>query len=162
MSTNKFKVGDKVKVRKGLIADEYYGGVRCNGSMARMGGTMLTINHITSGHYDVEGHIFCWSDEMLEPAEKTLDNLCVGDFITSHAEAADITAKILASLDGCYLISCTNDFDTAGSWYTVAELYRLGYRSVKSDTPEPTIEIDGKKYNKADVEEVIKDLEVVE
>ena len=30
MSANKFKVGDKVKVRKGLIANKYYDDVRCN------------------------------------------------------------------------------------------------------------------------------------
>lgn len=29
MSANKFKVGDKVKVREGLIANKYYGAVRC-------------------------------------------------------------------------------------------------------------------------------------
>ena len=34
MSANKFKVGDKVKVREGLIAGEYYGGVYCTNSMA--------------------------------------------------------------------------------------------------------------------------------
>ena len=27
MSVSKFKVGDKVKVRKGLVVDEYYDGV---------------------------------------------------------------------------------------------------------------------------------------
>lgn len=162
MSTNKFKVGDKVKVRKGLVADEYYGHVRCSGPMARMGGEVLTINHVTSRYYDVDKYAFCWSDEMLEPAEKTLDDLCVGDFITSYMGGSDITVKILASLDGCYLISYAENHDAATSWYTAAELDRIGYRPVKPGTPESTIEIDGKKYKKADIEEKIKDLEPIE
>lgn len=37
MSANKFKVGDKVKVRKGLVADKYYDDVSCDSSMAKNG-----------------------------------------------------------------------------------------------------------------------------
>lgn len=162
MSANKFKVGDKVRVCKGLVVNGYYNSVRCTNSMAGMGGRVLTIDHVRSSSYGVKENIFCWSDRMLEPAEKTLDNLRVGDFITSHTEAADITVKILASLDGCYLISYAEDHNAATSWYTAAELDRIGYHPVKPDVPEPTIEIDGKNYKKADVEKAIKDLEVVE
>lgn len=162
MSANKFKVGDKVKVRKGLVADEYYGCVRCDILMAVMGGELLTIDCVKSDYYEVNKNRFSWSDEMLEPAEKTLDNLSTGDFITSYMGGSDITVKILASLDGCYLISYAENHDAATSWYTAAELDRIGYRPVKPDTSKPTIEIGGKKYKKADVEEAIKDLEVVE
>ena len=119
MSANKFKVGDKVKVRKGLVVDKSYGGVRCNHTMARMGGGVLTINRIADSYYDVDEYGFCWSDEMLEPAEKTLDNLCRGDMIRdSHGD----TRKILAALDGCYLLNYGGSEDATGDWYTVAEL----------------------------------------
>lgn len=158
MSANKFKVGDKVKVRNGLIADEYYGDVRCSGLMARMGGEVLTINHITSRYYGVNEYKFCWSDEMLEPVEKTLDSLCVGDFVKNY----NGTKKVLAKLDSCYLLSNIEDYTTANTWYTTDELEKTGYRFIEPPTPEPTIEIDGKNYKKDDIERAIKDLEPIE
>lgn len=158
MSANKFKVGDKVKVRKELVADEYYDGVYCNGSMAKMGGRVLTIG-CTEGDrcYRVKERTFYWSDEMLEPAEKTLDNLCVGDFVRSGGSVR----KVLAAVDGCYLLSHIEKYTHAFAWYTVNELREGGYNFIESDAPEPVIEIDGKKYEKADVEKAIKDLEQI-
>lgn len=156
MSANKFKVGDKVKVRKGLVADEYYGYVRCSGPMARMGGEVLTINHVTSRYYDVDKYAFCWSDEMLEPAEKTLDNLCVNDFVRS----SNGTRKVLAVLENCCLLSCLNAYDLADSWYTIEELKVDGFYFF--DPQVKVIEINGKKYDEADIERAIKDLEPIE
>lgn len=159
MSANKFKVGDKVKVRKGLVADEYYDGVYCNGSMAKMGGRVLTID-CTEGNrcYRVKERTFYWSDEMLEPAEKTLNDLCVGDFV----ENTDSIRKVLATINGCYLLSYDREYASAYSWYTTAELGELEYQPVDPDASELTIEIEGKKYKKADVEEAIKDLEPID
>lgn len=159
MSANKFKVGDKVKVRKGLVADEYYDGVYCNGSMAKMGGRVLTID-CTEGNrcYRVKERTFYWSDEMLEPVEKTLTTLNVGDFI----ENTDSIRKVLATINGCYLLSYDREYASAYSWYTATELSRLGYRPAKPNASGPTIEIDGKKYKKADVEKAIKDLEPID
>ncbi len=162
MSANKFKVGDKVKVRNGLIADEYYGGVSCGNSMERMGGAVFTIDCVKNDYYLVKENAFYWSDEMLEPTEKTLDNLCVGEFITRHVGESDRTVRVLASLDGCYLISFAEYHDDAAAWYTATELSRLGYRPAKPNASGPTIEIDGKKYKKADVEKAIKDLEPID
>ena len=159
MSANKFKVGDKVKVRKGLAVDKSYGGVRCNHTMARMGGEVLTINRIADSYYDVDEYGFCWSDEMLEPVEKTLDNLCRGDMIR---DSHDDTRKILAALDGCYLLNYGGNEDATGDWYTVAELKKLDYQVFDPNSPKATIEINGKKYDKAEVEEAIKDLETIE
>ncbi len=156
MSANKFKVGDKVKVRKGLVVDKFYGGVRCSHTMARMGGEVLTISRIADSYYDVDEYEFCWSDEMLEPTEKTLDNLCVGDFV----RCVDGTRKILAALEGCYLLSCLDTHYIADSWYTVKELKADGYEFF--DPELIVIEINGKKYNRADVEKAIKDLESIE
>lgn len=159
MSADKFKVGDKVRVRKGLVPNKYYGGVRCASTMARMGGAVLTIDCVESDYYEVKECVFGWSDEMLEIAEKTLDNLCVGDFIR-HNDGH--VRKVLVAINGCYLLSCGEKYAAAGSWYTAVELNELGYFYTEPDTPEPTIEIDGKKYKKADVEKAIKDLEPIE
>ena len=133
MSANKFKVGDKVRVHKGLIVNKYYDGGRCNSTMARMGGAVLTIDCAESDYYEVKEHIFCWSDEMLEPAEKTLDNLCVGDFIR-HNDGH--VRKVLVAINGCYLLSCGEKYAAAGSWYTAVELNELGYCYTEPDTPK--------------------------
>lgn len=158
MSANKFKVSDKVKVRNGLIADEYYGGVSCGNSMERMGGTVFTIDCVKNDYYLVKENAFYWSDEMLELVEKALDDLCAGDFVRSGGSVR----KVLAAVDGCYLLSHIEKYTHAFAWYTVNELREGGYNFIELDAPEPTIEIDGKKYKKADVDEAIKGLEVVE
>lgn len=158
MSANKFKVGDKVKVREGLIADKYYDGVRCASAMARMGGAVLTIDRAKSDYYVVKECVFCWSDEMLEPVEKTLDNLCAGDIVKDGNK----TRMILAALDGCYLVSSIGDYIHAGCWYTANDLRDFDYVPVNPDIPEPTIEIDGKRYDEAEVKKAIKDLKPIE
>lgn len=159
MSANKFKVGDKVRVREGLVTDKFYGNMRCNSTMAGVGGSVFTIDYIEAEHYGVNENIYSWSDEMLEPAEKTLDNLCRGDMIRD--DNGD-TRKILAALDGCYLLNYGGSEDATGDWYTVAELKRLDYQVFNPNSPKATIEIDGKKYKKADVEKAIKDLEPID
>ena len=158
MSADKFKVGDKVRVRKGLVPDKYYGGVRCASTMARMGGAVLTIDCVESNYYEVKECVFGWSDEMLELAEKTLDNLCAGDIVKDGNK----TRMILAALDGCYLVSSIRDYIHAGCWYTANDLRDFNYVPVNPDIPEPTIEIDGKRYDEAEVKKAIKDLKPIE
>lgn len=157
MSANKFKVGDKVKVREGLIAGEYYGGVYCTNSMAETGGKIFRISYVENHHYRAEEDYSYWSGEMLEPVEKALHNLCAGDFIGRGRSIR----KILAAINGCYLLSRSEEYTITSSWYTFNELEEAGYEFIEPDTAEPTTEIDGKKYKKADVEKAIKDLEVV-
>ncbi len=158
MSANKFKVDDKVKVRKDLVADKFYDGVRCDSSMAEMGGKILTVDFKGGSSYGFKWYAFYGTDEMLESVEKTLNNLCVGDLV----ENAGGVRKVLGRADGCYLLSYQDDHNSTCSWYTVADLSKYGYQPVESGAPEPTIEIDGKKYKKTDVQKAIKDLEVVE
>lgn len=156
MSANRFKVGDKVRVRSGLVAENYYGDVIVNSDMRLMAGEELTIKEVYQSCYSVKENDWYWSGEMLKPAVKTLYNLEKGDFITNGEGAR----KILASLDGCYLISYIEDHSASHTWYTAAELDNSGHCPVEPDTP--TIEINGKKYNKADVERAIKDLKPIE
>ena len=159
MSAKRFKVGDKVKVRRDLIIGKFYGNVRCNNSMERMVGKVFTIRNVDEQYYKVTENEWNWSDGMLEPVEKTLDDLCAGDFVEC---GGIIVKRVLVAIDGCYLLSSAVNHDTAGYWYTAAELDELGCYPVELANPEPTVEINGKKYKKADVEKAIKDLEVVE
>lgn len=91
MSANKFKVGDKVRVRKGLVVGKFYGDMYCYPFMDKIGGEILTVDSVQNIYYGVKENACYWSDEMLEPIKKTLDNLCVGDFI----EGAYGTRKVL-------------------------------------------------------------------
>lgn len=156
MSAKNFKARDKVKVRKGLVAGMFYDDVRCNSSMAKMGGRVLTIRGVYGDYYEVEEHVFCWSDEMLEPVEKTLDNLCAGDYIKS----GDEIKKVLAALDSYYLLSDLRTYDIADKWYTAEQLKVDGFEFF--DPQVKAIEINGKMYNEVDVEKAIEDLEPIE
>lgn len=165
MSANKFKIGDKVKVRKGLVADKYYDGVRCDSSMAKMDGKVLTIDYVERGYYyRVKERAFYWTDEMLESVsiKKTLKNMEKGDVVVNKPDY-DYPRTVLLAIDGCYLLSAVARPTVASCWRTAEEL-RVSGCTVQQPTPTKieTIEIDGKKYNKADVEEAIKDLEVVD
>ena len=82
----KYKVGDKVRVKRTLSAASSYGGVLVNTDMAKRGGEIATITKIYDGGYNISGDYWFWSDEMLEPADsKTLrmaDGTIIGDFNT--------------------------------------------------------------------------------
>lgn len=158
MSAKNFKVGDKVKVRRDLIIGKFYGNVRCNNSMERMVGKVFTIRNVDEQYYKVTENEWNWSDGMLEPVEKTLDNLCVGDFVGLE----NIKRKVLAVVDGCYLLSDIDNYASVGCWYTPHDLKNLDCMVVEPLSQEPTIEIKGKKYEQSDIEEAIKDLKPIE
>lgn len=72
---SKFKVGDKVKVRKDLEADKYYSGLRFSPKMEVYKGQIITIEYIDYFRpisYVVNG--WHWNDEMLEPVETTKED----------------------------------------------------------------------------------------
>lgn len=161
MSATRFKIGDKVRVRKGLKVDHWYGNYLYSSFMTTLVDEVDTVTGVCGdgnayllNHYDIG-----WTDEMLEPAEKTLDNLRSGDMISD--KDGDVR-KVLAAVDGCFLLSYREDKDAASAWHTTTELKRYGYSPVKPSTPKPTVEINGKKYDKSEIEEAIKDLEPIE
>ena len=166
MSANKFKVGDKVKVRKNLIEGRQYGCIYCNTDMAALGlsGKTFTISVVDINAYQLEGYNFWWTNEMLEPVsiKKTLKNMEKGDVVVNKPDY-DYPRTVLLAIDGCYLLSAVARPTVASCWRTAEEL-RVSGCTVQQPTPTKieTIEINGKKYNKADVEEAIKDLEVVD
>lgn len=72
---SKFKVGDKVKVKSGLVRDEVRQGVSVNGVMEDLSniGRILTIIEVRAGViYYVEENELTWSEDMLEPAKETI------------------------------------------------------------------------------------------
>lgn len=58
----KYKVGDKVRVRRGLKASLHYGGVLVNSGMAKK--EIVTIASVCALYYKIKEDSFCWTDEM--------------------------------------------------------------------------------------------------
>lgn len=67
----KYKVGDRVKVREGLIPYQEYGTYCFVRGMIPYIGRKLTITEVCNNSrcYTAKGksNIWCWTDEMLEP-----------------------------------------------------------------------------------------------
>lgn len=81
----KYKVGDKVRIRKDLVMGGNYGDSVAVDDMVDMGGNVVTIERVGNlGYYieeDPDG--CCWTDEMFEPVEEM-----------SAIEALEILAEI--------------------------------------------------------------------
>ena len=67
----KYKVGDKVRVRKDLVVDNYYGGVCYVEYMDGFKGRECVITDMDAIAYQIGD--FWWTDEMLEPVDDLLE-----------------------------------------------------------------------------------------
>lgn len=85
----KFKVGDKVRVRKDLIVGERYGSDGFISDMKKLLGDVVTIKKVVDPdkYRIVEGY-YNWTDEMLEPIPSEAHKFKVGDLvrITGHKQ----------------------------------------------------------------------------
>ena len=69
----KYKVGDKVRVRKDLVLDNVYGGVCYVDAMDELKDKEAIITKVGNIAYQINNFTCWWSDEMLEPVnERTL------------------------------------------------------------------------------------------
>lgn len=67
----KYKIGDKVKVRKDLIVDKFYGKEIFVKEMKKWRGKTLTIDNISPPLYRTEETgSWNWTDEMFEDLDK--------------------------------------------------------------------------------------------
>ena len=71
----KFKVGDRVKVRKDLKNNAFYGENRVNEEMFMHRGQILTIRAIDGKNYLMEEDNWYWNDEMFENKDYTYEDL---------------------------------------------------------------------------------------
>ena len=66
----KYKVGDRVRIRKDLVAGKYYGGTETNGrgEMNKYFGKVarITKKGLEDYRIDIDNGAWFWSDEMLE------------------------------------------------------------------------------------------------
>lgn len=69
----KYKVGDKVRVRRDLKAYEIYGSNMLTKSMEKFVGKTVTISGVGITSYTIEEmEVAYWTDEMFEPVEEEL------------------------------------------------------------------------------------------
>lgn len=71
----KYKVGDKVRVRKDLEIYKDYGGEMVTSDMAHFRGKEVTIIAIDEGDYIIEEDGDFWTDEMFEPVITNWDKV---------------------------------------------------------------------------------------
>lgn len=62
----KYKVGDKVRVRRDLEENKTYGGWDALEDMVKMRGEIVTIKRVRSSAYELEEKGLMWTDEMFE------------------------------------------------------------------------------------------------
>ena len=67
----KYKIGDKVRVRKDLVPGNEYGGVTYFSGMGKLKGREGIITNIDDIAYQIGD--FWWTDEMLEPVNDLLE-----------------------------------------------------------------------------------------
>ena len=69
----KYKIGDKVRVRKDLVPDSEYGGVCYVEYMDKFKDKECVITDMDGISYQMDNFNFWWTDEMLEPVDDLLE-----------------------------------------------------------------------------------------
>lgn len=135
----KYKVGDRVRVRRDLEENKTYGGWNALENMVKMRGEIVTIRRVRSSGYELEENNLMWTDEMLEPVEEEL----------TAEEAIKIFGKI------CCETRCTDE----------CPIYKakkgMSCRKFRKDKPEEVLEIlkqQKKNYEKKEIKTEIIDL----
>ena len=69
----KYKVGDKVRVRKDLVPGNFYGRVYYSSDMNKFKAMECVVTNIYYGTYNINDSEYRFSDEMLEPVDDLLE-----------------------------------------------------------------------------------------
>ena len=69
----KYKIGDKVKVRKDLVPGNLYGRVYYSSDMNKFKAMECVVTNIYDGTYNINNSEYGFSDEMLEPVDDLLE-----------------------------------------------------------------------------------------
>ena len=69
----KYKIGDKVKVRKDLEPGNFYGRVYYSSDMNKFKAMECVVTNIYDGTYNINDSEYGWTDEMLEPVDDLLE-----------------------------------------------------------------------------------------
>ena len=69
----KYKVGDKVRVRKDLEPGNFYGRIYYGSDMNKFKAMECVVTNIYDGTYNINNSDIWFSDEMLEPVDNLLE-----------------------------------------------------------------------------------------
>ena len=69
----KYKVGDKVRVRKDLVPGNFYGRVYYSSDMNKFKAMECVVTNIYDGTYNINNSEYGFTDEMLEPVDDLLE-----------------------------------------------------------------------------------------
>ena len=94
----KYKVGDKVRVRRDLEENKTYGGWDALEDMVKMRGEIVTIRRVRSSAYELEEKGLMWTDEMLEGLVE--DELTAEEAIILRSEMCANTSCCGCKLSG--------------------------------------------------------------
>lgn len=120
-----YKVGDKVRVRKDLVEDTYYGSRYFNDSMCDFRGKEVTISCIIEDHhYLIMEDSWDWTDEMFDPSTKTLSDLQKGDVIFDIYKREYL---VLARLEDIIFLSGAGTKDNVEEFIAIHELETRGF-----------------------------------
>lgn len=96
----KYKVGDRVRIRKDLKDDERYGRNYADEDMEEMAGQIVTITYENNNHYEIkeDENEHWWTDEMFEgyvkPTKEELFAMPLGTIIKTDEEEQNIFVKV--------------------------------------------------------------------
>lgn len=90
------------------------------------------------------------------------DVVCKENLVAGETVIIDNTngeSLVLEVGETSFLRSCWGEFDQASGWYAYVDAQRRGW---KIKLPSDTVEFNGKKYKKEEVEERLKELKAIE
>ena len=113
----KFKVGDKVRLKKGLVIGRDYGGIYFMLPMKLFEGKIFEIEFVDGKFYQLkeDKEKYSFSDEMLEPIKFTKSDLKDGDKITLRNGEVGIYTGDETYIDGLCNCHINNDLTNNGS-----------------------------------------------
>lgn len=126
----KYKVGDKVRVKKNLLSDTSYGKHTFISEMERFRGENATITQAYNDTYqiDIDNAEWYWSGEMLEPVEFTKADLKPEDILTTRSGARiyvkDNGYTAGFGSDGIYLADDLTNTGVMGKHFDVVKVER--------------------------------------
>lgn len=121
----KFKVGDKVRVRKDLKNENCYGGIFFNKQMENARGKVFTIGSIQrENSYTLSDFVvpyYLWSDKMLEPVE----TFKVGDKVIAKGQSM-VIVEIITCKDGETRYKTQQGYTWSANELTLEETFKVG------------------------------------
>ena len=86
----KYKVGDKVRVKKDLEVGKNYGHYNVVEDMGKYKGKEFIINEVSRSYYRFKNeNWYCWTDEMLEPIEREKNNMNIEELNLEYKNKMD-------------------------------------------------------------------------